>query len=134
MPDQPKFRSVRDDSAKSEAKAKVLRPSFSSNQRPAPSVVTFRMQELNEILRCYGRGVAEGEWRDYALDFLSDRAIFSIFRRSSETPLYQIVREPALANRQGEYLVSSNGRVLRRGHDLSRVLSVLDRRLKLVLK
>lgn len=134
MADETKSGSFRDDSARLEAKAQILRPSFSSSQRAAPLVVTFKMQELNEILRCYGRGVAEGEWRDYALDFMSDRAVFSIFRRSSETPLYQIVKDPALTNRQGAYLALSNGRILRRGHDLSRVLSVLDRRVKLVTK
>lgn len=119
-----------------ESDAKVLRPSFSSNKQIASSsVVTFKMQELNEILRCYGRGVAEGDWRDYALDFMPDRAIFSIFRRSSETPLYKIEKDPSLANKQGAYLITaSDGRVLRRGHDLSRVLSILDRRVKLVRK
>jgi len=120
--------------AEVEANGQILRPSFSSSQRSASSVVTFHMNELNEILRCYGKGVAEGEWRDYALDFMSDQAIFSIFRRTSDTPLYQIVKDPSLVNRQGAYLISSNGRILRRGHDLSRVLSVLDRRVKLVLK
>ena len=135
MAEELKLRPVCETSvSRLEAKAKVLRPLFASGQRTAPLVVTFKTQELNEILRCYGRGVAEGEWRDYALDFMSDRAVFSIFRRSSETPIYQIVKDPALTNRQGTYLVSSNGRILRRGHDLSRVLSVLDRRVRLVLK
>jgi hypothetical protein len=117
-----------------EAKAKALRPLFASGQRTAPLVVTFKMQDLNEILRCYGRGVAEGEWRDYALDFMSDRAVLFILRRSSETPIYQIVNDPALTNRQGAYLVSSNGRILRRGYGLPRVLFVLDRLVRLVLK
>lgn len=134
MADEVNLRSeCENDAAKLETRARILRPSFSSSPQPAP-VVTFKMQELSEILRCYGQGVAEGEWRDYALDFMSDRAIFSIFRRSSETPLYQIVKEPALASRQGAYLVSSHSRILRRGHDLSRVVSVLHGRVKLVPK
>ena len=135
MTDEVNKRSVRLNEAENlVSKAKILRPYFSSSQRAESSIVTFRMQELNQILRRYGRGVAEGEWRDYALDFLPDRAVFSIFRRSSETPLYQIVKDPALENRQGAYRVSSNGRVLRRGHDLPRVLCVLDTRVKLVIK
>ena len=95
--------------------------------------VTFSRDELRLILNLYGRMVAEGEWRDYAMDFERDRAVFSAFRRTSEMPLYRIVKEPALARRQGAYsVVASGGRVLKRGHELDRVLRVLDGPPKLV--
>ena len=89
--------------------------------------VTFNRDELRQILNLYGRMVAEGEWRDYAMDFERDRAVFSAFRRSSEMPLYRIVKEPALARRQGAWsVVAASGRVLKRGHELDRVLRVLE--------
>ena len=101
--------------------------------RPAPEVVTFDRRELNEILNLYGRKVAEGEWRDYAIDHLRDRAVFSIFRRASEVPLYRIEKDPKLARRQGAYsVIAATGLILKRGQDLAQVLRVLDRRLKLV--
>jgi hypothetical protein len=105
---------------------------------PFPSVApgpqtTFDRQELRLILNLYGRMVAQGEWRDYAMDFERDRAVFSVFRRTSEMPLYRIVKEPALARRQGAYsVVAASGRILKRGQDLSRVLRSLDEPLKLV--
>jgi hypothetical protein len=95
--------------------------------------VTFNRFELNRILNLYGRMVADGEWRDYAIDFLKDQAVFSIFRRSSEMPLYRIVKDPRLARKQGVYsVVSAGGLILRRGHDLDRVLLVIDRKLAVV--
>ena len=95
--------------------------------------VSFDRSELRLILNLYGRKVAEGEWRDYAIDFLKDMAVFSVFRRTSELPLYRIVKNPALARKQGAYSVSTTGGViLKRGHDLDRVLSVLDKTLKIV--
>ncbi len=95
--------------------------------------VSFDRSELRQILNLYGRKVAEGEWRDYAIDFLKDMAVFSVFRRTSEMPLYRIVKNPALARRQGAYSVTTTGGlILRRGHDLDRVLAVLDRPLKIV--
>jgi len=108
--------------------------STGSASRPsAPLVVTFDRRELGEILRLYGRKVAEGEWRDYAIDFGAQRAVFSIFRRASEVPLYRIEKDPKLARRQGAYcVVNSSGLILRRGPDLARVISVLDRGVKLV--
>ncbi len=103
---------------------------------PAPvrsSTVTFDRRELSELLNLYGRMVAAGEWRDYAIDHLSDRAIFSVFRRTSEVPLYQIVKDPRMARRQGAFaVVAVGGRVLKRGHELARVLGVFDSKLKLV--
>src|ERR1700740_106335 len=80
---------------------------------PAPaSVVTFSRRELDRILGLYGRMVAAGEWRDYAIDFLKDRAVFSVFRRASEVPLYRIENNPKLALRQGVYSVISVTRLI----------------------
>ena len=96
---------------------------------PAPlSEVTFSRRELKRILDLYGRKVAAGEWRDYAIDFLKDRAVFSVFRRSSEVPLYRIEKHPKLARRQGAYsVISATGLIVRRGHELDRVLNAIDR-------
>ena len=95
--------------------------------------VSFHRTELNAILRVYGRMVAAGEWRDYAIDHLADKAVFSIFRRASEMPLYRVEKEPALAQRQGAYrVVAQGGLILKRGSDLDRVLEVFDKKLKLV--
>ncbi len=95
--------------------------------------VTFNRRELNRILDLYGRMVAAGEWRDYAIDFLKDRAVFSVFRRSSEVPLYRIEKNPKLDQKQGAYsVISATGLILRRGHELDRVLRVIDRSLALV--
>lgn len=95
--------------------------------------VTFDRRELDLILRLYGRMVAANEWRDYAIDHMSDRAVFSVFRRTSETPLYRIVKDPSLARRQGAYsVVAASGMILKRGHELGRVLTVFDKTLKLV--
>ncbi len=98
---------------------------------PVPVIIRFDRRELDQILWLYGKMVAAGEWRDYAIDFLKDRAIFSVFRRSSEVPIYTIVKDPKLARKQGAYsVVAAGGYVLRRGHDLERVLRVLDMTLK----
>ncbi len=98
-----------------------------------PARVTFTRLELNRILNLYGRMVAAGEWRDYAIDFLKDRAVFSIFRRASEVPLYRIEKDPRLSRKQGAYsVIAASGLILRRGHDLDRVLLAIDRRLSVV--
>ena len=90
--------------------------------------VTFNRRELNRILDLYGRMVAAGEWRDYAIDFLKDRAVFSVFRRSSEVPLYRIEKNPKLDQKQGAYsVIAATGLILRRGHELDRVLRVIDK-------
>ena len=96
---------------------------------PAPNhQVTFNRRELYRILDLYGRMVAAGEWRDYAIDFLKDRAVFSVFRRTSEVPLYRIEKNPKLARRQGVYsVISATGLIVRRGHELDRVLRSIDR-------
>lgn len=95
--------------------------------------VFFDRRELDQILRLYGRMVAANEWRDYAIDHLSDRAVFSVFRRTSETPLFQIVKDPRLARKQGAYsVVAATGMILKRGHELARVLGIFDKNLRLV--
>ncbi len=95
--------------------------------------VAFDRRELDLILRLYGRMVAANEWRDYAIDHLEDRAVFSVYRRTSEVPLFQIVKDPKLAKRQGAFsVVAAGGRILKRGHELARVLNIFDNRLKLV--
>jgi uncharacterized protein DUF2794 len=100
---------------------------------PASGQVTFDRRELNRIFGLYGRKVAAGEWRDYAIDFLKDRAVFSIFRRASEVPIYRIEKNPKQARRQGAYsLISATGLIVRRGHELDRVLGALDKSLRLV--
>ena len=83
---------------------------------------------MRRILNLYCRQVAAGEWRDYAMDFTRDKAIYSIFRRTSEMPLYRIEKDPRLARRQGAYaVIAATGLILKRGHDLDRVLKVLDK-------
>lgn len=100
---------------------------------PTPARVTFDRRELGAILNLYGRMVAAGEWRDYAIDFTRDRAVFSIYRRASEVPLYRIEKDPKLARKQGAYsVIAAGGLILRRGHDLPRVLMVIEKKLALV--
>lgn len=112
----------------------VLRPSpqmaASGGRLP---LVTFDRHELNLIFSVYGRMVAEGEWRDYAIDMLRDKAVFSIFRRTAEAPLYRVEKNPKLARKQGAYgVIATTGLILKRGHDLSRVLRIFAPRLELV--
>ena len=102
---------------------------FPSRVKP---VIAFTRQELMLILGLYGSHVADGEWRDYAMDFGREMAVFSIFRRSSEQPLYRIVKDPALARKQGMfYVVAQGGAILKRGHELAQVLRVLAKKPKL---
>jgi len=104
-----------------------------SHQTSVPGKVTFSRRELDRILGLYGRMVAAGEWRDYAIDFLRDRAVFSVFRRSSEVPLYRIEKDPRLARKQGAYsVISATGLIVKRGHELDNVLRAVDKSLKLV--
>ncbi len=107
----------------------VMRTSPASQPaRRQPETVAFTRSELTRILSVYGYFVAAGEWRDYAIDSLNDAAVFSIFRRASELPLYRIEKRPALAKKQGAWVVvSMSGAVLRRGHELAQVLKVFDR-------
>ncbi len=117
--------------------AEPMRGGLASLVVPFPTAaqrqVSFNRAELRTILDLYARKVAEGEWRDYAIDFTRDKAVFSIFRRTSEMPLYRIEKDPRLARRQGAYaVVAASGLVLKRGHELARVLRVLDKPLKVV--
>ena len=104
-------------------------PTYRPGHRP--TTIRFTYPELHAILNVYGRQVAAGHWRDYALDFLKDRALFSIYRRNSERPLFVIEKNPR--PRQGQFLVTGqDGRILKRGHDLETVLRVLEPKLSLV--
>ena len=92
--------------------------------------IAFHRHELGAIMGLYGRMVAAGEWRDYGMSFLKDVAIFSVFRRTAEHPLYRIEKRPALRQKQGQYcVIGMDGQVLKRGHDLKSVLRVLERKL-----
>lgn len=91
-----------------------------------PQQVVFDRRELSAILTLYGHHVAAGEWRDYAIDFGRERAVFSVFRRTSEMPLYRIIKDPKLARKQGAYsVVAQGGLILKRGQDLAQVLKIL---------
>jgi hypothetical protein len=95
-----------------------------------PDAVTFQRAELMAILSLYGRMVAAGEWRDYAIDATREAAVFSVFRRTAEHPLYRIEKRPKLAQRQGAYsVIAMDGRILKRGRELRSVLRVLDAKL-----
>jgi len=95
-----------------------------------PDQVTFDRAELSALLQLYGRMVAAGEWRDYGMSFLREVAVFSVFRRSAENPLYRIEKRPRLRGKQGLYaVIGMDGQVLRRGQDLPTVLRVLERKL-----
>ncbi|EKF41812.1 DUF2794 domain-containing protein [Nitratireductor indicus] len=111
----------------------ILIPLHEARSARADMPVTFERRELDHILRLYGRMVAAGEWRDYAIDHLKDRAVFSVFRRTSEVPLFQIVKDPKLTRKQGAYsVIAATGAILKRGHELPRVLTVFDKKLRLV--
>jgi Protein of unknown function (DUF2794) len=95
-----------------------------------PEQVCFDRRELGAILSLYGQMVAAGEWRDYGISMLRDVAVFSVFRRTAEVPIYRIEKRPRLRALQGQYaVVSMEGMILRRGHDLAQVLRVLERKL-----
>lgn len=101
-----------------------------SKTRGIPEKVAFDRKELGVILGLYGRMVSAGEWRDYGMSFLKDVAIFSIFRRAAEQPIYRIEKRPRLRDKQGMYaVIGLDGRILKRGHDLKSVLRVLERKL-----
>ena len=116
-----------------EGRSKSGAASPSGPRKPLPQVVSFDRRELSVILGVYGRKVAEGEWRDYTIDFTQNKAVFSIFRRTSEVPLYRIEKDPKLARKQGMYsVIAATGLIMRRGTDLARVVAVLDKKLKVV--
>ncbi|CAN7176033.1 DUF2794 domain-containing protein [Phenylobacterium sp. LjRoot219] len=100
-------------------------PSYAA---PGGARTFFERRELERLLRLYGRMVAAGEWRDYAIDGLHDAAVFSVFRRASEAPLYRIEKRPALARKQGAWAVIGHGEmILKRGHELEQVLRFFDK-------
>ena len=102
---------------------------FPQRERP-PEQVSFDRKELGVILGLYGRMVAAGEWRDYGISSLKEVAVFAVFRRTAEQPLYRIEKRPRLRHRQGLYsVVGMDGQILKRGHDLKTVLRVLERKL-----
>ena len=97
--------------------------------------VSFHRTELSVILSTYGKMVAAGEWRDYSMDFLKDVAVFSVFRRATEHPLYRIEKRPKLATKQGAYaVIGQDGQVLKRGKDLKLVMKVFDAKLLRVVE
>lgn len=99
-----------------------------SGKGPSQARVTFSRPELDQILNVYGFFVASGDWKDYAIDHLKDRAVFSVFRRASEAPLYRIEKDPRAARKQGAWsVVAMDGRIMKRGQELSSVLKVFDR-------
>lgn len=103
---------------------------YRENRDPLP--ITFHRLELNQILRIYGRMVGDGEWRDYAIDFSRDKAVFSVFKRSGDLPLYQVEKNPKLAAKQGAFaVVNTQGKILKRGHELAQVLKFFDKVQKL---
>lgn len=107
-----------------------MQPPIPFAPQVAPEQVTFDRAELNIILRLYGQMVAAGEWRDYGISTLSDAAIFCVFRRTAENPLYRIEKRPKLRAKQGMYaVVGMDGQILRRGHDLAQVLRILQAKL-----
>ena len=110
--------------------AMTIQPPSPFQAMPSPVQVAFNRKELSIILSIYGRMVSAGEWRDYGISCLRDRAVFSVFRRTAENPLYRIEKHPRLRGRQGQYaVVGIDGQILKRGHDLKSVMRVLERKL-----
>ncbi len=96
----------------------------------APVQIAFDRKELNIITSLYGRMVAAGEWRDYSMGFLPDVAVFSVFRRTAENPIYRIEKRPKLRLKQGQFaVIAMDGHILKRGNDLKIVLRVLEKKL-----
>ena len=109
-------------------------PDASGSWEPGRRTTTFDRCELTAILDLYGRKVASGAWRDYAIDLQRDKAVFSVYRKASEYALYRIEKDVRLARKQGLYsVVAAGGLIMKRGHDLRRVLGVLEDRLDLVV-
>lgn len=129
MTEQPEGQRRDDEGADRSATPVVDLGVYRQSLDPLP--VTFHRRELDAILWIYGRMVGDGEWRDYAIDHLKDKAVFSVFKRSGEYPLYRIEKNPKLAAKQGAFsVVGTDGRILKRGHDLRQVLKVFDKALK----
>ena len=98
--------------------------------RPQSRQIFFDRQELRDILNVYGRMVAAGQWRDYRIEEYGDKVAFAVFRRASEMPAYRILKNPAMARKQGAYSIQGGaGQILKRGQDLVQMLRLFDRRL-----
>lgn len=103
----------------------AFEPTYSA---PRVATVFFERRELERLLRLYGQRVAAGDWRDYGIGGGAEAAVFTVFRRSGESPLYRIEKRPALARRQGAWAVlNQSGHVLKRGHELEQVLKVFEK-------
>jgi hypothetical protein len=116
-------------------KVAVAQPVSKTGSAPgdAADVISFNRDELRKIFNLYGRKVGDGEWRDYAIDFTPQKAVFSIYRRACEYALYRIEKYPRLARKQGAYaVITATGLILKHGHDLSHVIASLDSGLRLV--
>jgi len=133
MTDTPDLRHGESRSVDNSSSVVVDLREYKQSKDPLP--VTFHRRELDAILWIYGRMVGDGEWRDYAIDHLKDKAVFSVFKRSGEMPLFRIEKNPKLAAKQGAYsVINVHGTILKRGHELNQVLKVFDKALKLVDK
>lgn len=122
-----------DPNGRDRSASKVIELSQYRQRETEAIPVTFHRRELDAILWIYGRMVGEGEWRDYAIDHMKDKAVFSVFKRSGEMPLFRIEKNPKLATRQGAFSVANtSGMILKRGHDIRQVLKVFDKQLKLI--
>ncbi|PZM09618.1 DUF2794 domain-containing protein [Rhizobium tubonense] len=133
MTDQPDLRHGESRNVDSDSSVVVDLREYKQSKDPLP--VTFHRRELDAILWIYGRMVGENEWRDYAIDHMIEKAVFSVFKRSGEMPLFRIEKNPKLAAKQGAYsVINTHGTILKRGHDLRQVLKIFDKSLKLVEK
>lgn len=104
-----------------------------ARKKQTMEIVSFDRRELDLILRIYGFKVSDGEWRDYAIDMLKDRAVFSVFRRTAEVPMFMIEKRPKMARKQGAYsIINASGQILKRGQELAKVLNYFERKPKLV--
>jgi len=111
-----------------------LQPINSKSKKASFERVSFQRRDIDTLMQFYSARVGTGEWRDYAMDMLKDRAVFSVFKRASEVPIYTVEKQPKLARKQGEWsVINASGLVLKRGHDLKQVLKVLDKKPKLVI-
>ena len=134
VPEQLEFAEATEDGPDRAAGRCQRRDRVSAGIDGVEQVGQTRLESCRRHLRRgSGRKVATGEWRDYAIDLTRDKAVFSIFRRSSEFPLFRIEKDPKLARKQGAYsVVAAGGLILKRGHDLARVLDVIDKRLAVI--